>query len=162
MSEQVDITVSHVFTIHFLNTVSKQTAVQTDEVRLGKFSNQSSNILMLNIGIGIILGTSSSICSLAIVRKELHLFKYFTVFSMALTIKHETLGHLVIAFAHQCLFHLILNIFHLDTLVHIQMTEDFGNATQVNRFINTVECFDDGIHDFVKAKTVGCTVSFGD
>ena len=28
--------------------------------------------------------------------------------------------------------------------------------------INTVECFDDGIHDFVKAKTVGCTVSFGD
>ena len=51
--QQVDILISQFLVVHLLDTLSQQTTVQADEVRLGKLANQGSDILVLHIGIGI-------------------------------------------------------------------------------------------------------------
>ena len=83
-------------------------------------------------------------------------------FRVSLAIKHETLGHLVVAFFHQCHFHLVLDVFHLDALVYVEVAQYAGDTTQVSGFVHGIECLDDGVHDFVKTEAVCASVSFCD
>ena len=89
VSQQVDILVGQLLVIHLLDALSKQTTVQTDEVRLGQLANQRSNVLMLHIGVGIKLRTGSGISRLHIVGQELQLSQRLTILGVLLAIKHE-------------------------------------------------------------------------
>ena len=68
---------------------------------------------------------------------------------MLLTIQNERLGHLEETLTHQCFFHLVLDVLHLDVVVHVQVTENLRDCSQVSRFVDTLERLDDGVHDFV-------------
>ena len=146
----VDILISQLLAIHLLDTVCKQLAVETDKARFGKFTYQRSDILVLHIGIGIILGTRRSIGSFQIVGHKAHTLQRLAIFGMLLAIEHKRFGHLVVALRHERLLYLVLNILHLDIIVDIKPTENLGHITQIHRLLHRVERLDDGIHNLVE------------
>ena len=81
---------------------------------------------------------------------------------MLLSVKHERLCYLIIPFLHQSRLHLILYVLHGYVLVHVQMTEYLRQRAQVCLLTHRIKCFDYGIHNFVKGKTVTRTVPFHD
>ena len=117
---------------------------------------------MLNVGISIVLRTCCSINRLTILRKENHLFKSFAIFRMQLSVKNERLSHLIIPLAHQSFLHLILDILNGDVVVHVKMIKDLRYNSQVSRFLNTFECLNYGIHNFVKREQIFRSISFSD
>ena len=73
---------------------------------------------------------------------------------MLLTVENERLSHLIKALAHKGFLNLVLNILNGDVVVHIQMVQNSGNCSQVSRFLYTLECLHDGIHNLVKRKLI--------
>ena len=124
VGEQVDIFLGGLLAIHLLDAVGEQTAVETDEIRLGQLAYEGGDILVLYIGVGVILRACGCIGSLAIVGEELQFFHRLAVFGVALAIEHKGLCHLIVAFLHQGFLHLILDVLHLDTLMYVEMADD--------------------------------------
>ena len=145
----INILISQLLAIHFLDTVSKQTTVQTNKVRLRQLADERSNVLMLHVGIGIILRACGRVGSIAVVGEELQLAQGLTVFAVLLAIEHERLGHLVEAFAHESLLHLVLNVLHLYVVTYIKMAYNLGYRTKVHWLRHTLKGFENGIHYFV-------------
>ena len=85
----VNVLVSQLLAIHLLDAVGEQTAVQTDEVRLGQLANQRGDVLVLHIRIGVILRTGRCIHTLTVVAQELQLRQRLTVLHVCLTVQHE-------------------------------------------------------------------------
>ena len=69
---------------------------------------------------------------------------------------------MVVSLAHQGLLHLVLNILHCNIVMHVEMIEDLRHNGQISRFMYTLKCLDDGIHDLVERKLVFRTVSLRD
>ena len=89
MCKQVDILLRHLLSVHFLYAVGEKATVQAYEVRLGKLADEGGDILVLNIGIGVVLGAGCGIGSLAIVSQKLQLVHRLAVFGVTLAIEHE-------------------------------------------------------------------------
>ena len=53
MLQLINILIGQILTIHFLDAICEQTAVQTYETTLGQLTNQRGNVFVLHIGIGI-------------------------------------------------------------------------------------------------------------
>ena len=79
VGEQVDIFLGGLLAIHLLDAVGEQTAVETDEIRLGQLAYEGGDILVLYIGVGVILRACGCIGSLAIVGEELQFFHRLAV-----------------------------------------------------------------------------------
>ena len=135
MGQQINILVSKVLAVHLLDTVGQQTTVQTDETGLGQFAYQRGDVLVFNIGIGIILGTRSGVGCLAIVNQKVQLLHGLAVFGVTLAIQHKRLGHLVETFLHEGFLYLVLDVFHLDTFVDVEMGQYFAKYRQINGFL---------------------------
>ena len=51
----VNVFVGQLLAVHLLDAVGQQAAVQADETRLGQFTDERGNVLVLHVRIGIIL-----------------------------------------------------------------------------------------------------------
>ena len=71
--EQVEVTVSSFLAIHLFEAVAEQTAVQTNEIAFGKFTDEGSQIFVLYIGIRVELRTSGCICCVAVIHQKAEL-----------------------------------------------------------------------------------------
>ena len=119
--EKSDIFVRHLLSIHLLHSVCKDTTIQTDEILLRKFADESGEILLLDICIGVILASGSRIFSLTILDEEIEMVTHFPVFHMSLSVKHVCLGHSKVLLGHKTDLHLILDLFHMHTLGNAYM-----------------------------------------
>ena len=48
-----------------------------------------------------------------------------------------------------------MNVF----VIYIQVTDNFGNIAQVERFIDRRESLDDGTHDFIERKPINGSIA---
>ncbi len=160
--QQLDIPVGQLLAVHRLDAVGQQATVEADEIRLRQFADQRSNILVLDVGVGIVLGPRGGVGSLAIVRQELHLLHRLAVLGVALAIEHKALGHVVVFFLHQGHFDLVLDFLDRDAVVDVEVRKDFGQGSKVNGVLHCVECLDYGIHNLVEREAFGAAVALGD
>ena len=54
MGQQVDISVGQLFAEHHLYAVGEQTTVKAYKTRFWQFANKRSNILVFNVGVGVV------------------------------------------------------------------------------------------------------------
>ena len=66
VSQFIDIFVGQFLAVHFFDTVSEQTTVQTDKVRFGQLADEGGDVLVLNVGISVVLRTGSSVHRLCV------------------------------------------------------------------------------------------------
>ena len=71
--EQVEVTVSSFLAVHVFEAVAEQTAVQTNEIAFGKFTDEGSQVFVFYIGVCIKLRTASGICCVAVIHQETEL-----------------------------------------------------------------------------------------
>ena len=87
--EQSYVLVRQFLAVHLLESVSKNAAVESDEVLLWKLTDESRKVLLLDVGICVILAAGSCILSLAILDEEVKVVANLAVFAMPLAIEHE-------------------------------------------------------------------------
>ena len=121
VSEEVDIFVSQLLTIHLFDTVYQHSAIQTDETLLWKFADKRCDILVFNVRIGVKLRTSGSILRYTIVCEEFYFLNCFAVFCVLLAIYNEALCHLIEALFHQSFLNLILYILNFDVVMYVKV-----------------------------------------
>ena len=161
MGEEVDIFLGQLLPVHLLDAVDEQTAVQADESLLRQFADEGRDVLVFDVGIGVKLGAGGGVLGNAVVRKELHLFKCLAVFGMLLAVDDEAFCYFVEAFFHQCRLHLVLDVLYFDVVLNVQIGEDFRHGSQVGRFVDTLKCLENGIHDLVEGEPFLRPVAFG-
>ena len=110
--------------VHIFHPVGKYSAVKAYEVLLRKFSDKSSKILLLDIGIRIILASCRSILCLAVLNEEVEMITNFAIFAMPLTIKHICLCNSIILLCHQTDLNLILNFLNMHAFCDSYMREN--------------------------------------
>ena len=110
--EQVEIFVRQLLAVHLLDAVGKQAAVQADEVLLRQLAYERSDILVFDIGIGVVLAARGGVRGVAVVYEELELLAVLAVLGMLLTVEHVALGHGEITLGHER--HLDLILYLLD------------------------------------------------
>ena len=106
--EQIEIFVRQLLAVHLLDAVRQQTAVQTYEVLLRQLTDKRGDVLVLDVGIGVVLAARSGIRGIAIVDQELQLLAILTILSVLLAIEHIALGHGEVTLRHERDLHLIL------------------------------------------------------
>ena len=147
--EQFEVTVGDFFAVHLLQPVGQQAAVETDEVLLGQLADERGDVLVLDVGVGVVFRAGGGVLGLAVVHQELQLVAHFAVFGMFLPVDDVGFGHLVVAFGHQRRLDLVLNLFD-------------GRAGARAPRTGDVEGFGDGRTDLVDRETLAFAVALGD
>ena len=154
VGQLVDVFVGQLLSVHLLDAVGQQAAVQAYEVRLGQLADERGYVFVFHVGIGVVLRTGGRVDRLHVFREELHLLQRLAVLGVLLTVEDKRFGHAVVALAHQRFLHLILNILHGDVVVDVQVAENLRDSAQVRRLIDALERLDDGVHDLVEREAV--------
>ena len=161
MCELVDIFVGELLAIHLLDALNQQPSVQPDEVFLWQFTGERGNILMLHVGVGVEFRACGSVLGLHIVREELHLVEHFPVLLMLLAVYNKRFCDAIVALSHECLLDLVLYVLHFHAILDVEMAENFGDGSKVDRFVDRIECFEDRIHDLVERESFFRAVTLG-
>ena len=161
VGEEVDIAVGQLFAVHLFDAVGQQTAVQADEVALGKLADEGGDVLVLDIGVGIVFRTGGGIGGIDIVGEELEFFHGLAVLGVLLAIEYEVFGNGIITFLHKGHLDLVLYLLDGDAVVDVQSGENLGKPAEVDGLVERGEGFDYGVHDFVEREALGSAVTFG-
>ena len=126
--EQFEVTVGDFFAVHLLQPVGQQAAVETDEVLLGQLADERGDVLVLDVGVGVVFRAGGGVLGLAVVHQELQLVAHFAVFGMFLPVDDVGFGHLVVAFGHQRRLDLVLNLFDGRAVRDADASQNLGAA----------------------------------
>ena len=110
--QQAEVFVREFLAVHLLDAVGQQPAVEPDEVLFGQFADQRGDVLVLDVGVGIVFRTRRGVRGIAVVDQEFELFAVFAILGVLLAVEHVALGHGEIAFGHER--HLDLVLYLLD------------------------------------------------
>ena len=116
---------------------------------------------MLHVGVGVEFRSGGSIFGLHIVREELHLFEHFTVFLVFLTIDDKRFCDTIVALFHERLLNLVLDVLHFHAILDVEMAEDLGYSTKIDRFVDRVKRFEDRVHNLVERESFFRAVTLG-
>ena len=72
--EQTQVFVRQLLAVHLLDAVGQQTAVQADEVPLREFADQRGDVLVLDVGVGVVFRSRCRVLRIAVVDQEVELF----------------------------------------------------------------------------------------
>ena len=159
--EQFEVTVGDFFAVHLLQPVGQQAAVETDEVLLGQLADERGDILVLDVGVGVVFRAGGGVLGLAVVHQELQLVAHFAVFGMFLPVDDVGFGHLVVAFGHQRRLDLVLNLFDGRAVRDADASQNLGEHL-VGETPDREEGFGDGRTDLVDRETLAFAVALGD
>ena len=108
--EQAQVFVRQLLAVHLLDAVGQQTAVQADEVPLREFADQRGDVLVLDVGVGVVFRPRRGVLRVAVVDQEFEFLAVFAVLGVLLAVEHVALGHGEITLGHQGHLHLVLNL----------------------------------------------------
>jgi len=160
--EQFEVTVGDFFAVHLLQPVGQQAAVETDEVLLGQLADERGDILVLDVGVGVVFRAGGGVLGLAVVHQELQLVAHFAVFGMFLPVDDVGFGHLVVAFGHQRRLDLVLNLFDGRAVRDADASQNLGEHLVGGETPDREEGFGDGRTDLVDRETLAFAVALGD
>ena len=160
--EQFEVTVGDFFAVHLLQPVGQQAAVETDEVLLGQLADERGDVLVLDVGVGVVFRAGGGVLGLAVVHQELQLVAHFAVFGMFLPVDDVGFGHLVVAFGHQRRLDLVLNLFDGRAVRDADASQNLGEHLVGGETPDREEGFGDGRTDLVDRETLAFAVALGD
>ena len=126
--EKTHIAVRKLFAEHLFDSLGQQTAVQTDEALLRQLANQSSDILMLNIRVGIEFRTLGGIGCLHIIHHKIQTTLRVAILRVLMAVKHICFSYLIISFSHERNLHLVLNLLNGCVVMNSEMRKDGGEC----------------------------------
>ena len=162
MFQEVEVAFGGGFAVELADAVAEQAAVQADEALFGQFADERGDVLVLDVGVGVVLRARGRVDGVAVVEQELQLVAHLAVLGVALTIEHERFGHVVVARGHEGHFDLILDVLDTHAVAEGQPAVDgvefsgFGDAAHGD------EGLEDGTFDFVGSKGGAAAVALGD
>ena len=160
--EQVQVFVRQLLAVHLLDAVGQQAAVQADEVLFRQLADQRGDVLVFDVGVGVVFRAGGGVLGLAVVHQELQLVAHFAVFGMFLPVDDVGFGHLVVAFGHQRRLDLVLNLFDGRAVRDADASQNLGEHLVGGETPDREEGFGDGRTDLVDRETLAFAVALGD
>ena len=80
---------------------------------------------------------------------------------MLLTVDDKRFCYTIVALSHESFLDLVLDVLHFHAVLNVEMAEDFGDSSEIDRFIDRIECFEDRIHDLVERESFFRAVTLG-
>ena len=157
--EQVEITLRSFLAVHFFETVAEQTAIQTNEITFGEFTDERCQVFVFHIGVGIKLRTASGICCVAVIHQETELLQSLAVFGVLVAIDNEGFGCGKESFGHQCHFHLVLDFLNAHVFCEEESVEQSVHLCGAESSGCGFCRFDDGIFDFIERESLRLSVA---
>ena len=157
--EQVEITLRSFLAVHFFEAVAEQTAVQTNEIAFGKFTNERSQVLVLYIGIRVELRARGCIRSVAVIHQKTELLQGLAVFGVLVAIDNEGFGSGKETFSHECHFHLVLDFLNAHVFCEEESVEQSVHLCGAESSGCGFCRFDDGIFDFIERESLRLSVA---
>ena len=157
--EQVEITLRSFFAVHLFETVAEQTAIQTNEIAFGKFTNERCQVFVLYIGIRVELRASGCIRCVAVIHQKTELLQSLAVFGVLVAIDNEGFGCGKESFGHQCHFHLVLDFLNAHVFCEEESVEQSVHLCGAESSGSGFCRFDDGIFDFIERESFRLSVA---
>lgn len=110
VAQKVEVAVRELLAVHLLQTVGQQAAVQADEVLLGQLADERGDVLVLDVGVGVVLRARRGVRGVAVVGQEAQLLALLALLGVALAVEHVALRHGEVALGHEGHLHLVLNL----------------------------------------------------
>ena len=160
--EQVKVAVRQFLAVHLADAVGQQAAVEPDEAGLGQFADEGGDVLLLDVGVGVVLAAGGRVRGRAVVDQEVQAVADFAVFGVVLPVEHVGFRHGEVALAHQRDFHLVLDFFDVHPVGNVHAAEDVGQGLFSCETAGSQESLPDGVLDLVKRERGAFTVPFDD
>ncbi len=160
--EQLDVAVRELLAVHLLQPVGEQPAVQPDETRLGQLADQGGDVLVLDVGVGVVLRSGGRVLRVAVVEQEVELVAHLAVFEVALAVEHERFGRAVVLLGHERRLHLVLYLLHGHVAADADASEDGGHRLLVGIGAHRKEGFGYGVADLSDGEGLPLAVAFRD
>ena len=160
--EQVEVTVGEFLAVHRFDAVGQQASVDADETRLGQLTNQSGDVLLLHVGVGVVFRARGGVRSVDVVAQEVDFLTDLAVLGVFLAVQDVVFGHRVILFRHQGRFHLVLDFLDGHAVGHADAAQNAVKVLISGVKPRSQEGFADGDFDFFERESFLLAVSFGD
>ncbi len=160
--EQLEVAVGKFLAVHLADAVGEQAAVQADEAGLGELADQGGDVLLLDVGVGVVLAAGGRVGGRAVVDQEIQTVAHLTVFGVVLPVEHVGFRHGEVALAHERDLHLVLDFFHMHPVGDVDAAEDVGQGFFGRKAAGGEESFADRILDLFKRERGTLAVPFDD
>ena len=82
----------------------------SDEVLLGQLADERGDVLVLDVGVGVVLRARRGVRGVAVVGQEAQLLALLALLGVLLAVEHVALRHGEVALGHEGYLHLVLNL----------------------------------------------------
>jgi hypothetical protein len=160
--EKTHIAVAQLLAVHLLQSVGEQPAVQADETLLWKFANQSGDVFLLHIGVGVVFAAGGGIFGFAVVDEEIEAVASLAVLGVALAIEHVAFSHGKVSLSHERYLHLVLNFLHCHSVADAHTGKDNRQVIFCRKPANREKSLADGIFNLFYRERFTFTIAFHD
>ena len=160
--EQVQVFVRQLLAVHLLDAVGQQAAVQADEVLLRQLADQRGDVLVFDVGVGVVFRAGRRVRGVAVVDQKFEFLAVFALFGVFLAVEHVALGHREVTLGHQRHFDLILNLFYAHAVGHVYAAQYRRDVVVGGVAADRKEGLAYGAFDFLDGKRFALAVAFYD
>ncbi len=158
----MQVLVGQLLAVHLLDAVGQQTPVEPDEVLLGKLADEGGDVLVLDVGIGVVLRSGGGIRSIAVRSEEIELLARLPILGMLLPVEDVALGHGETALGHQSHLHLVLDLLDGHAVGNMDAAQDSRQIVVGGITADGEESLAHGSFDLLDRKRLAFPVALDD
>ena len=160
--QQAEVFVREFLAVHLLDAVGQQPAVEPDEVLFGQFADQRGDVLVLDVGVGVVFRPRRGVLRVAVVDQEFEFFAVFAILGVLLAVEHVALGHGEIAFGHERHLDLVLYLLDIHAVGDMYAAEYRREVVVGGVSAYRKECLADRAFDLLERKGGALAVALDD
>ena len=160
--QQAEVFVREFLAVHLLDAVGQQPAVEPDEVLFGQLADECGDVLVLDVGVGVVFRSRCRVLRVAVVDQKVELFAVLAVFGVFLAVEHVALGHGEVVFGHESHLDLVLDLLDAHAVGDVHAAQDGRQVVVGGVAAHREECLADRAFDLFHRERLALAVAFDD
>ena len=162
VAQQVEVLVGQLLAVHLADAVGEQAAVEPDEVLFGQLADECGDVLVLDVGVGVVFRSRCRVLRIAVVDQEVELFAVLAVFGVFLAVEHVALGHGEVVLGHEGHLDLVLDLLDAHAVGDVHAAQDGRQVVVGGVAAHREECLADRAFDLFHRERLALAVAFDD